>query len=226
MMKILFLFLLITVASFHLAVVAAEPERVIYSEDFSGSTLPGVKTENGHSYMSGCEFDVNKVYNGCRYWGDVEIRQSIRFPKQFPKHFCISVKNGGGREKPDYMLYYITFTAGGLSFYAHGLEKNIQDKKGDYRFKDSGFEGFRRLLGDFIQILAQGVGLVNQIAFLVFQPRAARLPLPLVPCVKLFYIVVLSQLSGWSVEQIVLFEQLIKGSLSQRNISLRPFQMH
>ena len=141
-MKILFLFLLITVASFHLAVVAAEPERVIYSEDFSGSTLPGVKTENGHSYMSGCEFDVNKVYNGCRYWGDVEIRQSIRFPKQFPKHFCISVKNGGGREKPDYMLYYITFTAGGLSFYAHGLEKNIQDKKGDYRFKDSGFEGF------------------------------------------------------------------------------------
>jgi len=134
---------IIFLAFFSSSLIAEEGEKLIFSENFSGSPAPGVKTENGRSYKSGAEFDINYNYNGCRYWGDVELRYSMRFPKQLPKHYCVSVKDRGWREKPKYMLYYISFNAEGLSFYAHNLDKDVQDKKGNFKFKDAGFDGFK-----------------------------------------------------------------------------------
>lgn len=139
-MKIFLIMLFLSAASLSSAILAAENQKVIFSENFAGSPRQDVKTENGRSYMSGTEFDINSAYNGCRYWGDVELGFNIRFPKQFPKSFYLSVKDGGWREKTKFMLYYITFTADGLSFYAHGLEKGVPEKKGSFKFKDSGFE--------------------------------------------------------------------------------------
>ena len=84
-MKIFLVILAISITSFYRSLIAAEPERVIFSENFSGNTSPGVK-ENERSYMSGCRFDMNSYFIGSNQWGDIEIRYSIRFPKQLPRH--------------------------------------------------------------------------------------------------------------------------------------------
>ena len=143
MMKIFLVLLVISLTSLSSALIAAEPERVIFSENFSGNTSPVVKTENGRSYMSGCKFDMNSAFIGSKQWGDIEFRFSIRFPKQLPKHYEVSTKIGGWREKTNYSAYSVTFTDDGLSLYAQGLEKGFQDTKKIFKFKDSGFEGFK-----------------------------------------------------------------------------------
>lgn len=142
-MKTFLAVLAVPMLSLATALAAAEPERVVFSENFSGCASPGVKTENGRGFMSGCGFDMNSAYFGSRQWGDTELRCSVRFPKKLPRHFSISVKIGGWREKINYTLYYITFAADGLSFNTQGLGKDVQDKKGNIKFKDIGFGGIK-----------------------------------------------------------------------------------
>jgi hypothetical protein len=142
-MKIFLVILAISITSFYQSLIAAEPERVIFSENFSGNTSPGVNTENNRSFMRGCKLDMNNAFIGSRQWGDIEIRCSIRFPKQPPRHFEVQTKLGGWREKNKYSHYSISLIADGLSLYALGLENGVQDTKRIFKFKDSGFEGFK-----------------------------------------------------------------------------------
>jgi len=120
------------------AVVAAEPGKVYWQEDFSRfDTGPAggfgekcvIKDEDGKKLLHGTGWLLGKLdYFGMRQWQDYSFRFRFRFTDPKRIGFYPLVKSRGKRGELKYLWYYVMFARDRLSFTCHGLPKELRDK--------------------------------------------------------------------------------------------------